>query len=340
MPRILSIDQGGTKTDICIGDETGRILGFGNDRDWEPIQGERRAVRMVRIKYAANKALADAGLSLADIDSVFASCLGADWDFEYEIGRNNIRNTLGIAQVDLVNDCVGAMRGGTEMLGKDCAVLCLGSGANAAIFNRDGGQLLYHWYMKGIHQGASAIGRFIYQAVFDAQAGLGCPTILTELLLEKTGFPTVDELFMAMTTGRTEEEKPYFHPVYKEYCPLLFPAIAEGDAVAREYLDWLCGELVEYIVIGVNKLDIGERPFNVVLSGGVSKGGERMGERLTHYLSQRLPNAQFVEAKLEPVVGALLMGYDKLYPTGIPAEVTNTLETCCAERNLFRSISY
>jgi N-acetylglucosamine kinase-like BadF-type ATPase len=336
MPNILSIDQGGTKTDILIADTTGRILGFGNDRDWTPVKGERRAVRMIRIRHAAEKAFKDANLTLLDIDSVFASCLGADWDFEYEIGRNNIAKTLGIQDVTLVNDCVGAMRGGTETHKRDCAVLCLGSGANCAVFNREGGQHLYHWYMKGIHQGASAIGSFIFQAVFDAQADLGRKTALTPILLEKTGYKDVDELFMAMTTGRTEEEKPTFYPVYKEYSPLLFKAISKGDAVATEYLDWLCGELVEYIVIGVRKLNIGERPFNVVLSGGVSKGGDIMGERLDFYLNKRLPNARFVDAKFEPVVGAMLLGFDRVYPDGVPNDVLKTLDKCCAERNLYR----
>jgi len=338
MPKILSIDQGHTKTDVLIADEKGNILGFGNDRDWTLVTGERRAVRMIRIRYAADKAAKEAGLSLSDIDSVSASCYGADWDFEYQVGRKNIRNTLGIQDVELYNDCIGAMRGGTETFGRDCAILCLGSGANCAVFNRDGEAHIYHYYMKGIHQGAHAIGEFIFQAVFDARSGLGEETALTRLLLRETGYSSVDELFKMITTGRTEEEKPWRYPVYKDYGPLLFHAINEGDKVSMAYLDWLCEELVKYIVIGVKKLSIGERGFDVVLSGGVSKGGNIMGERLGYYLNKRLPNARFVEARLEPVVGAMLLEYDKLYPTGVPENVMRTLEECCAARKLIRTV--
>jgi len=337
MSKILSIDQGGTKTDILIADEKGNILGYGNDRDWNPIEGERRAIRMIRIRHASEKAAKDAGIPLSDIDAVSASCCGADWEFEYEIGRKNLRNTLGVPNVEIYNDCVGAMRGGTEVVGRDCAVLCLGTGANCAVFNREGESHIFHYYMKGIHQGASAIGNFIFQAVLDAEIGLGEETALTHLLLEATGYETVDELHRVITTGRTEHEKPH-RPVYKDYSPLLFRAIEKDDKIAANYLDWLCKEIVEYVAIGVRKLSIGNREFNVVLSGGVPKGGNIMRDRLQHFLKAKLPNTHCVEARMEPVVGAVLLGYDKIYPSGIPSNVQENLEKSAIERGMIRKI--
>jgi N-acetylglucosamine kinase-like BadF-type ATPase len=229
------------------------------------------------------------------------------------------------------------LRGGTEMPGRDCAILCLGSGANCAVFNRDGQMHTYHYYMKGIHQGAHAIGLFIFQAVFDAEAGLGADTALKNILLEETGYETVDELHMAITTGRTEDDKPQY-PTYKDYAPLLFRAIGQGDAVACDYLDWLCAELVNYVVIGVNKLNIGKRGLTLVLSGGVPKGGDIMRERLEYFTMKKLPDAQVVEAKLEPVVGALLLQYDMIYPNGIPGDVLANLHKHCDKRGLYRKI--
>jgi len=335
MLYFLAVDQNDTKTDVILANDKGYILGFGNDRDWVPVQGERRHVRMIRIRYAADKAIKEAGLSYNDIEFVSAGCTGADWDFEYEVGRNNIRKTLGIENVALYNDCIGALRGGTEIRGCDCAILCLGSGANCAVFNRDGKMHTYHYYFKGEHQGAYAIGSFIFQAVLDAKAGLGKPTKLTKLLLDETGHVNVDDLHMEITTGCSEHEKPK-DPVYKDYAPLLFRAIDLDDEVAKNYLDWLCKELVNYVVIGVNELSIGDRELNVVLSGGVPKGGDIMRHRLLSHLSKALPNASLIDAKLEPVVGALLLGYDNYYPQGIPKNVTDTLDLNCAERKLFR----
>ena len=335
MPMFLAIDQGGTKTDVLLADDKGNIMGFGNDRDWLPVQGERRHVRMIRLRHAVDKAVTKAGLSYSDIDFISAGCIGADWEFEYEIGRSNIRKTLGIENVELYNDCVGALRGGTKIQGCDCAVLCLGSGANCAVFNRDGKMHTYHYYLKGEHQGAHAIGSFVFQAVFDAKAGIGKQTMLTELLLNETGQLNVDDLHMEITTGRSENEQPRY-PVYKDYAPLLFRAIDLDDEVAMVYLDWLCKDLVNYIVIGVKELAIGERELNVVLSGGVPKSGDIMSRCLLTHLQQALPNAQLIDAKFEPVVGALLLGYDNLYIRGIPKKVSDTLEINCAEHKLYR----
>ena len=332
---IMAIDQGGTKTDIIIAENNGRIVGAGNDRDWVAVSGERRAVRMLRIRHAAEKATADAGIKLSDINSVSATCIGADWGFEYETGRNNLRNTLGIEQVFLYNDCIGALRGGTEIKGKDCAVLCLGTGANCAVINREGREYIYAYYLKNTHHGAEAIGKFIFQAVFDAECGLGPESSLTKLLLEKTGCKSVDELLMSVTTGRTETETPW-KPVYQEYCPLLFEAIRAGDRTASEYIQWLCDELARYVIVAAGKLNMLGREITVVLSGGVPKSGAIMGDLLQKRFEADLPAFKCLNARFEPVVGALLLEYDRIYPGGIPMEVTRNIEQSCVDRKLFR----
>lgn len=337
MPYIMGIDQGGTKTDIVIADDQGNILSAANDRDWTPVQGERRAVRMLRIRYAAEKAAAEAGISLGGIDRVSGSCNGADWPFEYPIGRKNIRNTLGVQQVRLYNDCIGALRGGTEVRGRDCAVLCLGTGGNCAVFNREGEEYIYAYYLKSIHQGAGAIGRFVFEAVFDAQAGLAPPTALTGLLLEATGYASVEDLFIAVTTGPTEDAKPWT-PVYKQFSPLLFQGVGRGDPVSLQYLENFCQGLARYVIVAAKKLGMQQRDIMVVLSGGVLKSGSIMVELIQKNLALALPGARCVNAEFEPVVGALLMEYDQIYPDGVPEQVMQRLRASCVEHNLYRSV--
>jgi N-acetylglucosamine kinase-like BadF-type ATPase len=337
MPYILAIDQGGTKTDALVAGTDGKIVGYGNDRDQEPVTGERRAKRMVRIRYAAQKALKEAKLSLNDISSVSASCIGADWPFEYELGKRNIQHALGIQDVHLYNDCIGALRGGTEISNRDCAVICLGTGANCALNNRSNRQYIYHYYMKKEHQGAYAIGNFVFQSVFDAEAGLGPKTVLTELLLEEAGYSNVDEMFMHITTGRTENE-PKWEPVYQAYSPLFFQAVHKGDTVALEYLDNLCRELARYIETGAKRLDMDPKGFPVVLSGGVPKGGAIMRERLEHHLRTFFLDVECIEARLEPVAGALLLGYDRIYTDGIPKDVQTIFEQNCLTHRLIREV--
>jgi N-acetylglucosamine kinase-like BadF-type ATPase len=230
------------------------------------------------------------------------------------------------------------MRGGTETLNRDCAILCMGTGANTAIQNKENETYIFAYYMRMEHQGAYALGNFVFQAVFDAESGLGEKTVLTDLLLKKTEHKTVDELYMHITSGRTETEEKWW-PDYPTFGPLVFTAIEMGDKVACAYLEWLCHGLANYVVVGAKRLNIGGRPITVVLSGGVPKGGSVMRDLLEKNLRDALPNAVCVEAKLEPVVGALLLGYDKAYPEGIPQEVQDRLAENCRAKNLYRNIA-
>lgn len=341
MPKILAVDLGGTKAHVIAADHEGNILGFGDDLDrgWGELrrQVDRRIFKMIRIRHAAERAAADAGLTIADFDRVSASCSGADWDFEYPIGVRQLRETLGIERVSYYNDCVGALRGGTEMLGRDCAVICLGTGANCAAYNREGEDYQYAYYLKDAHQGGGAIGRFIVEAVVDASVGLAPKTALTGLLLEETGFDSVEEFYKLVTTGRTEEEGPK-RPEYKEFAPLLFEAIRMGDRVAAEYADRFCRALAQYVIVAARQLGMQERPICVVISGGVCKGDSVISELVEKHLQAALPGAYCVDARLEPVVGALLLEYDKIYPQGVPQDVMARLEAACAARGLFRPL--
>jgi N-acetylglucosamine kinase-like BadF-type ATPase len=338
MPLILGVDLGGTKTHVIAADHLGNILGFGDDKDWDYVDTDRRMRKILRIRHTVAKVVNAAGLELTDFERVSASCSGADWAFEYPIGVRQLRESLGIEMISYYNDCIGALRGGTEMLGRDCAVICLGTGGNCSVFNREGQDFQYAYYFKDQHQGGGAIGRFIADTVVDASVGLAPETALTGLLLQATGCATAEEFHMMRTTGRTEYEAPT-PPVYKNFAPLLFEAIRMGDAVATAYLELFSKELAHYVVVGARKLGMEKRDITVVMSGGVCKSDSLMTETIEKYLRHELPGAHCIDALFEPVVGALLLEYDKLYPEGVPPAVMATLERGCAERELFRKVA-
>jgi N-acetylglucosamine kinase-like BadF-type ATPase len=338
MPYILAVDLGGTKAHVVAADHLGRMLGFGDDKGWDEVVPDRRMRKMRRIRFAAERALAEAGLEFSDFERLSASCSGADWPFEFPIGERHLKETLGIPIISYYNDCVGALRGGMEMAGRDCAVICLGTGANCAVYNREGEGYQYQYYLKGAHQGGGAIGRFVVEAVVDASVGLAPETALTPLLLKATGFGTVEEMYTLYTTGRTLDEPPR-PPAYKEFCPLLFEAMRMGDAVSLRYIDEFCAALANYVAVAAKRLNIGGRPLPVVISGGVCKEGDGIvAELIEKHLKKTMPKASCLNARLEPIAGALLMELDRIYPQGVPEGVMRTLEGCCAERGLFRDV--
>lgn len=338
MALTLGIDQGGTKTDIVIADETGRILAYENDKGHAALEGERRELRMKRIRYAADKAFAASGLSSPQLSHVYANCNGADWEFEYEVGRKNLIKTLGVSHTIIFNDCMGALRSGISPAGRDCAVICLGSGTNVGIKSGNGEELIYGYFIHDEDQAGGTIGKAVFQAAYDDYIGLGPATLLTPLLLKATGFEDVQELFIVTTTGRTEDEKP-LRLKYKDYAWLMFEAMRRGDAAALEYVNGLCKRLSKYVVSGARRMGLSGDGFTVVISGGIVKAGMEMFEILEKHLKESMPGVKCINARYEPVIGSVLYFYDDYYNGGIPDEVLERLDSECVKYGLIRKSS-
>ncbi len=334
MAWVLGVDQGGTKTEVVIADQEGNILAFENDRDFTDWTGERRELRMKRIRYAADKAVRACGIDYGQISAVAASLNGADWPFEYAVGEKNVRRTLGIQDVMHYGDCVGAMRGGIDTHGRNCAVICLGTGTNVAVQAADGRQFVYGYYVKDRHQAGGSIGKSVFEIVLAANIGLERRTIMTEILLKETHFDSVEKLFMSITTGVSEYDKP-IRIVYKDYAWIMFEAMRRGDAVATAFVQDFCEGLCGYVLHGAQRFGIGN-DLTVVFSGGIVKVCPEIVSICSAYLSARMEGICCVNARYEPVIGAVLYWLDREYDYRIPARVMQRLDAQCAGRGLIR----
>ncbi len=100
-----------------------------------------------------------------------------------------------------------------------------------------------------------------------------------------------------------------------------------------------CAGLANYVIVAAKKLGIINRPLPVVISGGVCKGDNIITELIEKYIKESIPGAYCLNAKFEPIIGAVLMEMDRIYPEGIPGEVMANIERCSTERGLYRNIS-
>jgi N-acetylglucosamine kinase-like BadF-type ATPase len=145
--------------------------------------------------------------------------------------------------------------------------------------------------------------------------GRGQPTILTHLVLTKLGFPTVEAMMRAHTTGKIS------HADYFSLCPIVFDAAVQGDAVACEIIEKQGRILAEYATALIRRFDMRDVVFDVVLAGGVFRGrGPLLVDTITQAVHRIAPSANIVRAKFEPAVGALLLAYD-----AVGLRVTDTL---------------
>lgn len=308
MKYFLSIDQGGSKTEALIFSHEGHILAFADDRDLrEP--GESYIKMQGRwIRYAAEEALRKVGLSLQDLDGACCSLNGADWPEDYVRLRKLVSHELGLTEenIMIVNDCIGAMRGGTD--GGSQAVLCAGTGMNCAVRGADGRELIYGYFVNAPDQGGGAIGTKAWQSILDAHTGLGPETALTGLLLELHGETDLIELYKKFTSNQV---------VFKNYdlSPLVMRGAKMGDHVAEEIVETAAKRMVSYMEIAAKKLELEEEQITLVLTGGVFKGdGEVLFHRIEQIIEQKGLRFTCSAADYEPVAGAALLLLDEAQP--------------------------
>ncbi len=315
---VLGIDQGGSKTHAVVADETGNLLGVG----WGCGACHSESgleIAMQAVQEAAGVALEAAGIETSDIFSVAAGMTGIDWPHEAPLLRDALSRQLQVPgqRIQAANDAVIALRAGTSS--PSGCVLCAGSGLNCAVRRDARHEYVFGFYINENCQGGSALAERAIQAVLDAEARLAGPTLLTGLLLDFFGFKTVDELLMAkVTTGLGRERK-------LEVPKLLEQAAAMNDLQALDVLSRFGRDIARYAVAGLRRMDMLERPVEVVLSGSVFKCQiPVLQESVAAEIHRHAAQARIVDSVYEPVIGAVLMALDSLEgtnPKGIEAHI-------------------
>jgi N-acetylglucosamine kinase-like BadF-type ATPase len=297
---VVGVDGGTTKTIALVADQQGQVLGAarGGGSNWT---GENVEIPMAVVAATVRNALNEAQVTQADL-GVF--CLaGADWPEDHTRRVDELAKANITRQVLVKNDSFGGLRAGTHH--PYGIVIAAGTGANTAVITPDGREWAYGYYQTD--GGASDIARQAFVALLRGEDGRGQPTILTHLVLTKLGFPTVEAMMRAHTTGKIS------HADYFSLCPIVFDAAVQGDAVACEIIEKQGRILAEYATALIRRFDMQAVAFDVVLAGSVFKGrGPLLVETITQAVHRVASLANIVRAQFEPAVGSLLLAYDAL----------------------------
>lgn len=304
MKYVMGIDQGASKTLVIIGNEYGQVLGFGKSYGaCHTNTGIEYAMNAV--KEAMEYALEQAGIKLEDITALAAGMTGVDWEYEGQLLKEGLKNITGIKKVFVVNDCIIAMRAGTNQ--NYGAVLCAGSGLNCAVRDKEGKEFVYGFYIDEEYQGGSALGKACMRSVIDAQVGLEEKTLLTQMLLKKFECKNVDQLLYKKVTGEITQQDYLSLPMVLEEAARL------GDKAAKDILyrfGWQWGRFVSAAIKNMGML---EKEIDVVLSGSIFKCREpELKKGVIDQLAQDAPLAKIVDATFEPVVGAFLLALENI----------------------------
>jgi N-acetylglucosamine kinase-like BadF-type ATPase len=299
---VVGVDGGTTKTIALVADERGRILGAGRggNSNWT---GPNVQVPMQVVAETVREALRQAGLSGDDVAMGAFGLAGADWPEDY-VRRQDVLERSGIArQVVVKNDTLVGWRAGTcDRYG---VVIAAGTGSNTAIISPDGDEWCYGYYVR--YGGARDVAYDAIHAVLEQEDGRGAPTTLTDLVLDRLGYPTTEALLRALYTRQLVSID------VLALCPLVFKAAFTGDAVAAALVVKQGEALAEYATAGIRRYRMQELAFDVVLSGSLFKGkGPLLIDTVTQAVHRVAPRTRIVRPRFEPAIGGVLLAYDAL----------------------------
>ena len=326
MKYILGIDQGGTKTAAAVMGADGRIYGVGYEKGaYFPTQGMELAMSL--IDQAVKKAIEQAGVSMGDIEKTVAGVTGVDWPGDDGNVNNLLSKVVSSGEVQVYNDSVIAMYGGT--FNNYGAVICAGTGLNAAICKKNGECFVFGDYLGENLQGATALAQRGARTVFDAQLGLGRAERLTELYLKFANVERVIDLLQKYMTDEAFQEQ------LRQIVPEMVALAEAGDETTNGLLYRFAEELSTYIVAGLKKEGMLIEAMDIVLAGSVFKGKDNpLTKHLISKMRKAAPNANILRARYEPVVGACIMGMIQKYD--LTEEVDRKLSTSAEKLSLLR----
>jgi N-acetylglucosamine kinase-like BadF-type ATPase len=236
---------------------------------------------------------------------------GADFPSDVRALRRAIE-ALGLTRETVVlNDTFAALRAGTQRPW-GVALIC-GRGINAAAVAPDGRSARFDAVgaYSGDWGGGMGIGEAGVAAAVRAQDGRGPKTSLARSVPAHFGLRTPAALTRALYFERIE------HNQLLEVAPIVFEAATAGDPVARSIIDRLADELVAMASALIRRLGMTRLDPEVVLAGGVFRATDAaFYERIEAGIRAVAPKARTVRLAAPPVLGAALIGLDRLAAGG------------------------
>lgn len=306
MTLVLGVDGGGRKTYAVVIDGSGALVGAGEagTSNWE-IAGSDGASGAVGT--AVRAALGAAGVAADALAASVFGLAGLDWPSD-EPRLGTVADALvpGVPR-RLVNDAFIALRAGaSESWG--IAVI---AGTGTIAVGRDPVGTEFRTVGEGRVFGDFGdefdVSELAVRAVADHYTGRGPATMLTEMLCERLGEPSVE----ALLEGLARTDPSLRQPALQNLTPMVLAATEGDDLVARTVLERIGQALGEAAGVVARRLDLTNLPVEVVLAGGLFRTPNRyLLDELELGVRRTAPRAEVRHLTAPPVVGAALMALE------------------------------
>jgi N-acetylglucosamine kinase-like BadF-type ATPase len=305
---ILAVDGGNSKTDVALLADDGRLLAARRG----PTTSHQQvglAPGVERLAALVADTAADAGPEAGGMTAAVGVYGLAGADTSADSRRLLAALTARGLAVDglVINDAFTPIRAGTDR-GWGVALIC-GSGVNAAGIAPDGrtARLAALGDIAGDWGGGYDIGMAGLGAAVRGRDGRGPRTDLEGRVPAHFG------LSRPIDVTRRLEAQALPTARLHELSPVVFATAAAGDAVARSIIDRQADELVAMARAIIGQLRLARLDPVVVLAGGVFASRDQPFERrIADGLRAIAPRATIVRLDGPPILGAALLGIDRL----------------------------
>ncbi|WP_329217454.1 ATPase [Streptomyces sp. NBC_01485] len=307
---VLAIDAGNSKTDVAVVAPDGNVLATARGGGFRPpAVGVEAAVDA--LADTVTRAYRAAGVTTAA--HVSACLANADLPVEEEQLAAALHARAWGDSVDVRNDTFAILRAGVAEP-RGVAVVC-GAGINCVGMRPDGRTARFPALgrLSGDWGGGWGLAEEAVWHAARAEDGRGGPTALTHTLPAHFGLPTMYALIESLHLEHIPPSRRH------ELTPVLFATATEGDPVARTIVDRLAREVATMATVALTRLHLLEEETPVLLGGGVlTAGHNQLDDQVRDLLAARAPKAVPRVVSARPVLGAALLGLDRL---GAGAEV-------------------
>jgi N-acetylglucosamine kinase-like BadF-type ATPase len=309
----LGVDGGQSSTTALIGDEAGRVVGYGRDGPCNHVSGDERITKFQKvIGNCVGQACAAAGLPRQH-NQFAAACFGFSGGAEDKLDL--IRQLFSVDKLTVTHDALIALSGATA--GEPGIITIAGTGSicfgrnSAGKTARAGG-----WgYIFGDEGGGFDLTRQALRAALRAEEGWGAPTHLSGKLLAATGLASINAVLHRFYTPE------FPRAAIAALSRLVVEAAGEGDAIAREILQAAAQQLAVITAAVRRQLFSAGEPVRIAWIGGVFTC-EPLRERFRMLIELEDGN-QCGPPLMGPAAGALLEAYRR---AGRTVTLTNVPE--------------
>ncbi|MFC4507102.1 MULTISPECIES: N-acetylglucosamine kinase [Streptomyces] len=301
---VLAIDAGNSKTDVAVVAADGQVLGTARGGGFRPpAVGVTAAVD--DLADTVTRAYTAAGVT--SVAHVSACLANADLPVEEEQLAAALHARAWGTSVDVRNDTFAILRAGVPDP-RGVAVVC-GAGINCVGMRPDGRTARFPALgrLSGDWGGGWGLAEEAIWHAARAADGRGPHTALTRTLPAHFGLSSVYGLIEAFHLEHIPDIRRH------ELTPVLFATAAEGDPLARRIVDRLAEEVVTMATVALTRLELLEEETPVLLGGGVlTAGHDQLDDGVRTLLAEKAPKAVARVVKARPVLGAALLGLDRL----------------------------